>query len=116
MSCHPAGNSFPCSRMCVPDPVCVFVCVCVGMGGGGEKKKPSFQLNNFLGITLYFPGFFCPAGQRNSLRNEQKKILFLHAGKHTGFFAWKFLGRPQFVSVSCVSLTLFMNFHNLDGS
>lgn len=90
-----------CARLCV--------CLCVCWNGGCRIK------NNLLGINLHLPGFFCPDGQRNSLRDEQRKISFLHARKHTGLFAWKFLGRPTFVSVSCVSLTLFMNFHILDS-
>lgn len=85
--------------VCASPCVCVFVCVCVGIGVE-EKKKATIQLNNLLGINLHLPGFFCPAGQRNALRDEQRKIPSLQAGKHTGFFAWKFLGTPQFVFVS----------------
>lgn len=100
-----------CFRMCM----CARLCVCVG--GGGEKKD-NIQLNNLVGINPYLPGFFSPAGQRSSLRDGQRKIPFLCAGKHTDLFGWKFLVSPQshFLS-SCPppGFTLFMNFHILDS-
>ena len=56
-----------CFRMCM----CVRLCVCAWGGGmaGGGGKKDTIQLNNLVGINPYLPGFFCPAGQRSSLRD-----------------------------------------------
>lgn len=85
--------------VCVPDSVCVCVCVC---WNGGCRIK-----NNLLGINLHLPGFFCPDGQRNSLRDEQRKISFLHAGKHTGLCMEVFRETYVCVCLLCLSHSVY---------
>lgn len=82
----------------------------------GMRKKNTIQLNNFVRINAYLPGFYCSAGQRSALRDGWGKMSFLHVGKHTDLLGWEFLLSPQsqFFNPSPQLLHLVQNFHILE--